>query len=204
MAAYPRLLIALCAAFACLTAETAQADCCAGHRASYLVGYGGHVGPSHATPFAGTINPRYANPQYAAAPSIGGPIALPGPTDFLVRQAALEQAALYDEPLDSTGEQLQYASDVELMDSPASEQADSPDSAAEGWSPEYPGQQPPDHVAAQQTPRVADASPARTPQRRTATNRRTAQRTSTKNVGAFASPAAMRLARSLNGAGLGG
>ncbi|MCO6043782.1 hypothetical protein NG895_07670 [Aeoliella sp. ICT_H6.2] len=216
MAVYRTLVVASLAVLLALAADSALADCCAGHRASYLVGIGGRIGPSRATPFAGTLNPRYANPQYASASSIGGPMALPGPTDFLVRQAALQQAAQYERynpSFDATADSVQYASDVELMESPAEkESAASEEPAEESWSPSYPGQQPPRHMAAQQPraterqqpPRqIADGSPTRETARQASPQRRVAKRSRSKNVGAFGSPAAMRLANSLQTAGLG-
>ncbi|WP_425400533.1 hypothetical protein [Aeoliella sp.] len=198
-----------CLACFLVSTEVAQADCCAGHRSDYYVSLSVRVGPSRATPFAGTINPRYANPGYAATRSIGGPVATAGPTDFLVRQAALEQAARYEYEQSLQAPVLhspvtQYASDVELMDQPASEESDSDEEPEQEWSPAYPGQQAPRHIAAQDSPRRVATKQVTTTKAAEPRRRTVSSRPATKSVGAYSSPAAMRLANSLQKAGLGG
>lgn len=174
----PRLritAIALTGVVACIFVAGAYADTCAGHRASYL-GYGGGMPRRAATPFAGTMNPRYANSAHA-----GGPALVFGPTDYLARQSAYVSPTTAD-PTQPESQPVEYASDIELMDGPVVEEPEQQPAI----SPDYPGQ----FAAAE-----AQAPPIRHPAPRMASRVRPQR---VVGQGAFSAPASQELARAMS------
>lgn len=173
------LLIALAA---CLANPSVNADCCAGHRADYLMmghhGGSAAMGGRSAMPFAGVANPRYANNAWC-----GGPVTATAPTDYLYRLSRQQMALKAQSATPPEQEETSYASDAELMD-------ESPvETERPAWSPEYPGQ-------------TRTAPPvARTPSRAAPTPRLS---TGHQGVGAFASSnTALRLSLGMGTASYG-
>jgi hypothetical protein len=176
------LATALLFALACVLAASVQADTCAGHRSFYM-GYGVGMPRRAASPFAGQMNPRYANSAHAS-----GPVFSSGPTDYLARQNAMAaQQALIAQASERT-ERVEFASDIELLNEPPADDVDGANEAQEpqGVSPDYPGQ-----FAAAET----DTAPPRRPQpQRTASRPRPAKPV---GQGAFHAAASPELARAL-------
>lgn len=199
-----------------LTAGVACADCCAPGRAQVIVYglQGGHgVGrlSGAATPFAGTLNPRYANPQ-----AIGGPVGPAGPSVQFVRQPLVSYSQIASLPSLQTpafeaSEQVQAASDAEVMQlepwgQPSPQPTQQQDS--EEQSPSYPGQHSTDRFAtatteSRQEPTSEPRSLRRTSAPVAPARTRSAHTTAAQRLGAFASPSAMRLSRSLQLSGHG-
>jgi hypothetical protein len=175
----------LVCAFACISAASAQADTCAGHRSFYM-GYSYGMPHRASIPFAGQMNPRYANSAHAT-----GPVFRSGPTDYLARQNAMAAQQALIAQASARTERVTYASDIELLDEPPTDDVDGVDSQnqaeqPEGVSPDYPGQ-----FAAAET----DTAPARRPQPlRTASRPRPARPV---GQGAFHAAASPELARAL-------
>jgi hypothetical protein len=170
---------------ACVFVASAKADTCAGHRSFYM-GYS-HGMPHRASiPFAGTVNPRYANTAHAS-----GPVFASGPTDYLARQNALATQQAMIAQASARTERVEFASDIELMHEPPASDIDEVDGTnqaeePDGVSPDYPGQ-----FAAAETD---TAPPRRQVPRRTASRPRPARPV---GQGAFHAAASPELARAL-------
>jgi hypothetical protein len=172
----------LVCAFACISAASAQADTCAGHRSFYM-GYSYGMPHRASIPFAGQMNPRYANSAHAT-----GPVFRSGPTDYLARQNAMAAQQALIAQASARTERVEYASDIELLDEPAAAEQDEANQADEpqGISPDYPGQ----FAAAE-----ADTAPPRRPLPQRTTSRPRPARP--VGQGAFHAAASPELARAL-------
>lgn len=171
---------------ACICTASTRADTCAGHRSFYM-GYSYGMPHRASIPFAGQMNPRYANSAHAS-----GPVFSSGPTDYLARQNAMAAQQALIVQASARTERVEYASDIELLnEAPADVATHEPEDARQaeepqGVSPDYPGQ----FAAAE----ADTATPRRTQPQRTAPRPRPARLV---GQGAFHIAASPELARAL-------